>query len=90
MQNQDLNRAKAKPDLDSGYFVCNIETGEWSFSEVAPAEFSNAYSFLVSDFVKNSKEVVDWMAQLAEKKWFDPAKFMQFFVRLRSEQILRP
>lgn len=70
--------------LSQGAFVADPGTGEWSFVSVQAPEEHGDYAVPVSAIVKSPEALVDWLAHLNEKTWFDPKKFIDFFTRFRE------
>ena len=75
--------------LSDGYFVANRSTGEWAFLCVDAPEHPDDYSIPVDSFIESPEELVDWMAHLNEKTWFDAKKFADFFTRFRKQNNLQ-
>ena len=81
-------RSGIKILLSDGFFVADPSTGEWSFVSVdAPARHGE-YNVPVSSIIKSSESLVDWMANLNEKTWFNAKKFADFFTRFRKDNSL--
>lgn len=74
--------------LTDGFFVANPVTGEWSFVSVDAPDQSTDYNVAASEIVKSPEALVDWIAHLNEKTWFDAKKFADFFSRFREENKL--
>jgi hypothetical protein len=70
--------------LRDGFFTADPFTGEWSFVGKDAPEKSGEYNVAVDDLLSSPKSLVDWLAHLHEKTWFDPEKFFQFFERFRE------
>lgn len=69
--------------LSDGYFVANPLTREWSFSSIDAPEHLADYIIPVSSICKSPESLVDWLAHINEKTWFDAANFMNFFTKFR-------
>lgn len=78
-------RTDRKVLLSEGFFVAYPGTGEWSFISVDAPEQHGDYWIAVQDIVKSPEALVDWMAHLNEKSWFNAKKFADFFTRFRKE-----
>ena len=74
--------------ISNGFFVASKETGLWSFISKDAPEMPRDYSILVKDIVKSPEALIDWMANLNEKPWFDANKLMEFFTRFRKDNHL--
>lgn len=74
--------------LSDGYFVANPLTGDWSFTSIDAPQNATDYNIPVSSICKSPASLVDWLAHLNEKSWFDSAKFMDFFKRFRQKNKL--
>ena len=74
--------------LVDGYLVANIRTGQWSFVNVDADEYISDYNFPITDLIKSPEALVDWMAHLDDKTWFDPYTFFEFFKRFRKDNHL--
>lgn len=70
--------------LSDGFFVADPSTGEWSFVGVDAPERHGDYNVPVNDIIKSPEALVDWIAHLNEKTWFDPTKLADFFTRFRK------
>ncbi len=81
-------RTGNKLPLAEGFFVATPGTGEWVFICKDAPEHHSDYSVLVGDLVKSPESLIDWMAHLNEKTWFNSKKFFDFFTRLRKENNL--
>lgn len=63
--------------LNVGFLVANSHTGEWFYcatTEEADA-VPNAYRFDDADQVNNQAQLIDALAHLTTKTWFDCDKF---------------
>lgn len=69
--------------LTEGAFVAAPGTAEWSFISVTAPEQHGDYCIPVAAMVKSPEALVDWIAQINEKTWFDAKKFADFFTRFR-------
>ncbi len=74
--------------LSDGYLVCNASTGEWSFISIDAEGHNFDYEIQLDRIVNSPEALIDWMAHLQEKSWFNPIKFFQFFDRFRRENNL--
>ena len=74
--------------LGNGFLVASTETGVWSFVSLDAPEVHGDYSIPVKDIVKSPEALVDWMAHLNEKSWFDANKLFDFFTRFRKDNDL--
>ena len=74
--------------IDNGFFVASTKTGVWSFISVDAPEVHSDYFIPVKDIVKSPEALVDWMAHLNEKSWFDANKLLDFFTRFRKDNDL--
>ena len=83
------NRTGIQTPLSDGFFVADIDAGEWQFvGQNVPEKSGSEYSIAVSRIVSSPEAFVDWMGHLNEKSWFDAEKFADFFTRLRKENNL--
>ena len=78
---------KAIP-IEDGFFVAEPGTGSWQFIAKGSPENHGDYDIAVSDLIKSPESLVDWLAHLRQKSWFDPAAFFDFFVRFRKDNSL--
>lgn len=78
----------AQIPLDKGFLVGNSHTGEWSFQSSQAPEKMADYAIPLGDVAASPQGLVDWLAHLREKSWFDPAKFFDFMVSFRRENNL--
>ena len=69
-----------KIPLGDGFFVADPSTGEWSFVSVDAPVRRGDYNLSVACIVKSPAALVDWIAQLNGKTWFDSKKFVDFNV----------
>ena len=67
-----------------GFFVADPGTAEWSFMSREALELHGGYNISASDIVKSPEALVDWIAQLNDKTWFDSKRFVDFFTRFRK------
>lgn len=74
--------------LAEGFLVADVFTGQWKFVSISAPERPSDYSVRLRELVKSPEALVDWLAHLDEKTWFDPAKFFAFFTRLRRDNKL--
>ena len=74
--------------LLGGFFTADPVTGEWEFISREEPKKSGEYKILVADLIKSPEALCDWLAQISEISWFDPAKFFDFFRRFRKENDL--
>lgn len=70
------------------FFVVDMGSAEWSFVSKDAPEKHGDYNVAVANIVKSPEALVDWVAHLNEKTWFDPKKFADFFTRFRKENEL--
>jgi hypothetical protein len=72
-----------KLDLLKGWISCsNKDAAEWAFvCKSCPEGF---YDIAASRFFRSTESMIDWLAHLKEKNWFDPRKFFEFMHRLRA------
>lgn len=70
--------------LSDGAFVAAPGSGEWSFISINAPEQHGDYCIAVAQIAKSPEALVDWIAHLNEKPWFDAKKFADFFTRLRQ------
>lgn len=71
--------------ISDGFFVADFTTGEWSFTSAGSSEKYGDYDVPADDICKSPEALIDWMAHLNEKTWFDAKKFVGFFTRFREE-----
>lgn len=70
--------------LNDGVLVVNRETGEWYFcSQEGEQQVPNKSSFPPVDRAFDQEGLIDLLANLGEKPWFDPARFFQKIVQLK-------
>lgn len=81
-------RTGNKIPLSEGFFVADHTCGEWSFVSTDAPEKHGDYNVPVDDICKSPEALVDWIAHLNEKSWFDAKKFADFFARFRKENNL--
>ena len=81
-------RTEKRIPLSDGFFVANPGNGEWSFVSKDAPERRADYNIAVANIIKTPEALVDWMAHLNEKTWFDARKFMDFFTRFRKDNAL--
>jgi hypothetical protein len=81
-------RTNTEIKLSEGFFVANKSSGEWSFVAKAAPEGPRDYNVQVSRLVASPAALVDWMAHLNEKAWFQPKKFFEFFTAFRAKNNL--
>lgn len=74
--------------LNDGFFAANRSTGEWSFVCIDAPELSDEYNIRVAHIVKSPEALIDWIAHLNEKTWFDAKKFCDFMTRCRRSNEL--
>lgn len=74
--------------LSDGFFVADTATSEWSFVSPDVPENLGEYSIGVSSLIKSPEALIDWMAHLEEKTWFNAIKFIKFFSRVRAKNNL--
>ena len=77
-------RTGQKVRLSDGFFTANPATGDWSFVSIGAPERPGDYNIEAALMVKSPEALVDWIAHLSEKSWFDPKKFCDFFARCRK------
>lgn len=81
-------RTREMIPLAEGFFVVSMGSAEWSFVSKDAPEMHGDYNVAVANIVKSPEALVDWIAHLNEKAWFDPKKFADFFTRFRKENEL--
>ncbi len=74
--------------LSEGAYVATPGTGEWAFIAKDAPEQASDYAIAVADLSKSPEALVDWVAHLNEKSWFDPKKLADFFTRFRKQNNL--
>lgn len=74
--------------ISEGFFVADFTTGEWSFVATGAPEKHGDYNVPVEDICKSPEALIDWIAHLNEKTWFDAKKFTDFFFRFRKQNNL--
>ena len=74
--------------LSDGFYIGAPSTGEWCFVCKDAPENPGDYPIAVSDLTKSPESLVDWMAHLNEKTWFNPKKFFEFFEDFRKKNQL--
>jgi len=74
--------------LREGFLVADASTGEWLFVSTNAPERAYDYDIQVASLVKSPEALVDWLAHLNEKSWFNPKKFFSYFERFRSDNDL--
>ncbi len=74
--------------ISEGFFVADQTTGEWSFVGIGAPEKYGDYNVPIDDICKSPEALIDWIAHLSEKTWFDGKKFTDFFARFRKENNL--
>jgi len=81
-----------KIPLSEGVMACNCgpdvkikDGGVWVFLCKKAADKSCYYTIEIAELIKSPEALVDWLAHLNEKGWFDAKKFINFFTRLRNE-----
>lgn len=67
-----------------GFFVADVGSAEWSFVSKDAPEKHGDYNVAVASIVKSPEALVDWIAHLNEKTWFDSKKFADFFTGFRK------
>ncbi len=77
-------RTGQKVLLSDGFFTANPATGDWSFVGIDAPEQPGDYNIESAQIVKSPEALVDWIAHLNEKTWFDAKKFCDFFARCRK------
>lgn len=70
--------------LEEGFIVARPDTGEWSFLCADAPEKLGDYSIPIRKMVSSPEELIDWLAHLSEKAWFQEDKFFSLFKRLRN------
>ena len=78
-------RTGKQVSLADGFFIADPRSGEWSFVSKEAPERSTEYIVPIASIVRAPEALVDWMAHLNEKTWFDARKFMDFFTRFRRD-----
>lgn len=71
--------------LDDVFLVHRRSTGEWTI-ECSRHEDLSSYDVAGARFFCGGFELVDMLAHLSEKAWFEPQAFFECFVRLRSQR----
>lgn len=74
--------------LSDGYFVAETDKGEWFFVSIDAPERHGDYNISVSSLTKSPEALIDWLAHLEDKTWFNSNKFVSFFSRLRANNNL--
>ena len=74
--------------LSEGAYVATAGTGEWAFVAADAPDQQGDYSVAVASLSKSPEALVDWVAHLNEKSWFDPKKLADFFTRFRKQNNL--
>lgn len=74
--------------LSDGWLIADASTGEWSFVSTDAEDHAYDYYIELRALLKSPEALVDWLAHLNEKSWFEPRKFFAFFERLRRENNL--
>ncbi|WP_193085972.1 hypothetical protein [Halomonas sp. FME65] len=70
--------------LNDGVLVVNRETGQWYFcSQEGEEQVPNKSSFPPVDRVVDQEGLIDLLAYLGNKPWFDPARFFQKIAQLK-------
>lgn len=69
-----------KIPLGDGFFIAEPSTREWSFVSVGAFVRYRDYNLSVAGIVKSPEALVDWIAQLNDKTWFDSKTFVDFIV----------
>lgn len=78
------DRTGAGVPLSEGLLVADQSSGNWSFIS-RDAQDPRDYPVLLSKLIESPESLVDGIAHLFDKPWFDPVKFGEFFTRLRSQ-----
>lgn len=78
----------ASIDLAAGFFVADVHTGVWGFVSKDAPDRMGEYWIQASELVRSPEALVDWLAHLYEKSWFDPVKFFEFMHAFRKENDL--
>lgn len=81
------DRTKREIKLLDGAFVAIVSTGEWSFVEAEAAE-GYPYGIAIAQLMRSPEALIDFLAHINEKPWFDAVKFAYFFTRFRRENNL--
>jgi hypothetical protein len=87
------SKTKQPATIADGYFVADMQSGEWRFeSNAAPEPGGFTYSVEVRQLVASPSELVDWLAHLSEKSWFASDKFFRAMHALRknADQTTQP
>lgn len=71
--------------LSEGAYVATPGSGEWEFNALDAPERPSDYGVAVARLSQSPEELVNWMALMSEKPWFDPKKLVDFFSRLRTQ-----
>jgi hypothetical protein len=58
--------------------------GKWFFVSTEAPEDWNEYHFEIDRFFCSPASIVDWLAHLSEKSWFDAADFCTMIHRFRK------
>jgi hypothetical protein len=74
--------------MSQGFFTGDPFSGEWSFTCVGAPQEGGEYNVPVAEIMKSPAALVDWIAHLNEKTWFDAKKFADFFTRFRKQNNL--
>lgn len=85
IKNATCERTGNSIRLSDGFFTFNKRTKDWLFLSADAPEKAGDYNIEVSQLVKSPEALVDWIAHLSGKSWFDAKKFCDFFVRFRKE-----
>lgn len=84
-QTAKCQRTGKKIALIDGFFVCAMMNGDWRFVAADAEEGATEYHVKVSALVKDPATLIDWLATLNEKPWFDKIKFFDFITQLRKD-----
>ena len=70
-------------EIKDGFFASPNHSGDWEFVD-RDAPSHNDYNIKVSDLTQTPEALIDWLAHLNEKTWFDPKKFFDFIQDFRN------
>ena len=71
--------------IDTGYLVSNFDN-QWRFvSAKSVKEFEGEYAIPVKD-LQNGTQVIDWLAHLGQKPWFDHVAFFEAMIDFRNKK----
>jgi hypothetical protein len=75
-------RCGAEVKLEEAYLAWYREEG-WSFE---CAQHNADYDPKVCFFFANPADAIGWLAQLADKNWFEPSNFFELMKRIRGQR----